>query len=216
MQLIKRLSTIYQMLFRKHYKTFEMIPIYNFRKVKETKDLRYLLKLKDYEYLPNINTKYLEKVWEDITFQYTDELKKTAKWIEIDDNTKRNAELVFYRFFRVVSIVNYLTICPHSEKWENELYNLGYPINKKKKYNEALEKVIMIAQNDKQRAEVKLEEIKKTSDENSTTIHSTLENIINYTKLGINERVDTYCTLIHRMAVINEDIMRQKLQDNGR
>lgn len=54
----------------KYYKSIDFLPLYNFFKVIETKDYRYLLKLKDYETLPE--TKHeLESVWLDIQTQYS-------------------------------------------------------------------------------------------------------------------------------------------------
>lgn len=54
----------------KYYKTIDYLPLFNFFKVIETNDYRYLLKLKDYEILPD--TKHdLQSVWLDIQNQYS-------------------------------------------------------------------------------------------------------------------------------------------------
>ena len=46
------------------YKSIDFLPIFNFFKVIETNDYRYILKLKDYEKLPKrINLSELETAW---------------------------------------------------------------------------------------------------------------------------------------------------------
>jgi hypothetical protein len=54
-----------------YYKSIEFLPVQNFFWIIEKQDLRYLLKLKDYEKLPEIQYS-LEEIWEDILNQYYD------------------------------------------------------------------------------------------------------------------------------------------------
>ena len=59
---------------RKKYKTYtdiDILPVWNYNKVKETNEYRYLLKLEDYLELPKIDFD-LSKIWEDINFQIID------------------------------------------------------------------------------------------------------------------------------------------------
>jgi hypothetical protein len=57
------------------YKNIDILPLYNYIKVTETLDLRYLIILPDYYTLPNIPEKELNpliKVWENINDQVTE------------------------------------------------------------------------------------------------------------------------------------------------
>ena len=58
----------------KHFRNIEELPIWNYTKVNETGDLRYLLCLDDYYDLPNVSDlKQFETLWEDIRYQIIDE-----------------------------------------------------------------------------------------------------------------------------------------------
>lgn len=58
----------------KYYKSIDFLVLFNFFKIIETNDYRYLLKLSDYETLPDISNKLerkLKGVWLDIQNQYS-------------------------------------------------------------------------------------------------------------------------------------------------
>lgn len=55
----------------KYFKSIDFLPIFNFFKVMETGDKRFLLKIEDYESLPEIeDITFLNKVWDEIELQY--------------------------------------------------------------------------------------------------------------------------------------------------
>lgn len=56
---------------KKLYQRFDEVPIWNFNKVCETQDFRYLLKLENYNELP-VNITICESVWNTIYFEYLD------------------------------------------------------------------------------------------------------------------------------------------------
>ena len=56
-----------------YYESIEFLPIWNYRKVEETMDFRYLIKGIDYENLPNINIDKID-IWEIIHNQYISEI----------------------------------------------------------------------------------------------------------------------------------------------
>lgn len=56
----------------RYYKSIDFLPIFNFFKVIETDDLRFLLKIEDYEILPDdADIKELSKAWESISNEYS-------------------------------------------------------------------------------------------------------------------------------------------------
>jgi len=56
-----------------YYKSIDYLPIFNFFKVIETDDKRFLIKLEDYELLPSeVDMDVLNKIWEDIQGEYSE------------------------------------------------------------------------------------------------------------------------------------------------
>jgi hypothetical protein len=66
----------------RYYQSIEFLPIGCFRKIVETGDLRYLLKLEDYEYLPDCSLNLLE-IWEKINSEYMQFSKGQRKKMEV-------------------------------------------------------------------------------------------------------------------------------------
>jgi len=55
----------------KTYKTLEDLPAWNFYKIKEKNDVRYLYVMDDYSELPEVNN-VLNDIWVDVQFEYYD------------------------------------------------------------------------------------------------------------------------------------------------
>ncbi|MDX5586492.1 MAG: hypothetical protein QNK20_16520 [Aureibaculum sp.] len=60
------------------YRSIETLPIWNFKKVLELGELKYLLKLDDYGNLPEYD-KDLQEVWEAIYYEWLDEFGESQK-----------------------------------------------------------------------------------------------------------------------------------------
>ena len=100
------------------------MPIFNFFKSIETEDLRYLIKLKDYEILPKrVDLTRLQKVWEQINIQYQ----------EAEDN---NSSVIYYvqmkslhkmklEYLMLYNIYNLLAVAPNSKEAKNALKYAG-------------------------------------------------------------------------------------------
>jgi len=55
-----------------YYKSIDYLPIFNFFKIIETDDKRFLIKIEDYEILPeHVNANELNKIWENIQAEYS-------------------------------------------------------------------------------------------------------------------------------------------------
>lgn len=55
-----------------YYRSIDYLPIFNFFKIIETDDKRYLIKLRDYELLPDkVDLNVLNKLWDDIESEYS-------------------------------------------------------------------------------------------------------------------------------------------------
>ena len=99
----------------KYYKSIDYLPLFNFFMVHKKNDLRYILKLEEYETLPdNIDLKELEKPWEDILIQYQEEEDSNASTIKfIQAKTIFNLESEYLVLW---NIYNLLTTIPENKE----------------------------------------------------------------------------------------------------
>lgn len=57
----------------KYYRSIDYLPLFNFFKVHETEDLRFLIRLDNYESLPeNVNLEELQNIWQNISNEYSE------------------------------------------------------------------------------------------------------------------------------------------------
>lgn len=94
------------------YDSYEFIPVYNFYRASETDDLRYLLRLKRYDRLPNVDMSKHNETWEKILEEHR---KITG------DN---NYLTIFYK------ICEYHQILNKYNNLSNMLFTLNYRPNK--------------------------------------------------------------------------------------
>lgn len=67
----------------KYYNNIDILPLYNYRKVIEEGEKRYLLKLDDYNDLPNVNQSQIEALWEAIQDQIIDSFGISDKFKQL-------------------------------------------------------------------------------------------------------------------------------------
>lgn len=75
------------------YNSIEDLPMWNWNKIHETKNLNYLLKKKDYKNLPNIFKKTLVDNWLDLNQQVFDEFGMSDKYEQYIRLTKLQIQL---------------------------------------------------------------------------------------------------------------------------
>jgi hypothetical protein len=100
------LSIVHRWIY-KSYKSIDFIPIWNFKQVEKTGDLRYIIKNIDYESLPKVYLK-LNSIWENLYEQYAttsnpeflSEFKNSYVIIE----AKRREYLFLFGCIKVLSI----------------------------------------------------------------------------------------------------------------
>ena len=118
----------------KYYKTLESILMFNYYKVDETGDLRYLLKLSDYDELPDVNVDHLADIWDNMRFEVeqvaidknktSDYIFKLQKKILENKNDFDCIQLLLPRLWEV-----------KNEEYIKALSDLGYRINPKRDYH---------------------------------------------------------------------------------
>lgn len=117
------------------YRSIETLPIWNFKKIQEKKDLRYLYKLDDYENIQQ-TSEGLQEIWDDIYFQWLDEFGEPSQAAEF----RRTKTMYWLSFWKLVatgdnSIKNELNI------YENKLKRIQGENNKIGKFSKEVEAV---------------------------------------------------------------------------
>lgn len=124
------LSKIHKRIY-KAYGSIDFLPIWNYKKVEKTSDVRYLIKGIDYEHLPNVYLK-LNDIWERLQSDFIEQSNPEAIGTLVND---------FITNFLPINQYNYLIMAIKilsnkdfvSEGKRNELIEkikmLGYPFN---------------------------------------------------------------------------------------
>lgn len=200
-----------------HYKSLESVYMYNYYKVEETGDLRYLYKLDDYDDLPELETEHLKEVWESMQME--------AQQIAVDNNPRlRNifelqAKIVRKKAdFDLIQILLPRLWDSKNDEFVQALSDLGYRINPKRDYHMEIKRISKQSQNLKTKIkqwEDEYNELTK-SDGKTVSIHTEINNIERYlNSIGsIDIRKTTmikWLTLKHQVNI--ESI---KKQSNGR
>ena len=97
----------------KYYKSIDFLPLFNFFKVIETSDYRYLLKLKDYEILPK--TKHdLKLVWLDIQTQYSK--ADDSNYQIINFTQSKSMQKLQIDFLMIWNLYNLMVVAPDNKE----------------------------------------------------------------------------------------------------
>jgi len=97
----------------KYYKSIDFLPLFNFFKVIETGDYRYLLKLKDYEILPK--TKHdLKLVWLDIQTQYSK--ADDSNYQIINFTQSKSMQKLQIDFLMIWNLYNLMVVAPDNKE----------------------------------------------------------------------------------------------------
>lgn len=170
------------------YRSLDSIKVFNYYKCEETGDLRYLLKLEDYDVLPDVNVDGLDVIW--------DELKNEVQQIGID-KSKRNQNVfdkqkkihVASNDYRIVQQILYVLHYKKDDEFINILSDkYNYRINPNKDYHEELKRIskrskIMLTQ--AKIWEHELSEMTKEPD-NKITVWEEIESIGTHEKNDID------------------------------
>lgn len=127
------------------YRSLDSIKVFNYYKCEETGDLRYLLKLDDYDVLPDIDVTGLDAIWDDLTSE--------VQQIGID-KSRRN-ENIFYKQkkiaiesnnYRIIQQILYVLSYKKDEEMIEILKDeFNHVINPNKDYHEEIERIRKIS-----------------------------------------------------------------------
>jgi hypothetical protein len=146
----------------KVYRSNDFLPVWNFFQILKTNDCRYLLKRKDYEYLPKI---YFKFNWTNI---YNEFLKKTdnQEWT-VQMFISEHIERLRNEYFVITRMCIYLLNhdrCTKTKEYEKYILDNGYKINYER-YEESILSIIKSAKGIEKKIELKKEELKRPESE---------------------------------------------------
>jgi hypothetical protein len=110
----------------KEYHSINYLPVDNFNSIIKTGDKRYLLKLEDYEYLPEITLEEkeeLEKIWTVIEQEYLKEDKQKKQQVELELSKKI---LELQNQYMILS--SFLFLAGFNNEFVSKLKEFGYNV----------------------------------------------------------------------------------------
>src|SRR6056297_3173200 len=180
----------------KYYTTIDFLPLFNFFKILETNDLRYLLKLKDYETLPNIHFE-LNKEWNDIQSQY--EQADNSNNSIITFTQSKSLQKLHNEYLVLWNLNNLLLIAPEHEKTKEMLNYVGIKSNKVEKKLKVLRNKIEIKNKDFEKPHKKIDFMK---------IIDEIEDIK-------GREIDIYKTTVRKYIAIKQNIHGRQNKTEG-
>lgn len=191
-----------------YYKSCKYLPIFYFNEVQETGDIRYLLKLKDYEELPEkYDKRALKEAWQEINFEYAElglEDSENRLRFSIDKQIKR----LEFEFEHIQMCLDFL-----QHGWDDEIVKLikGYPsfsskykLIKQKPLFPQLERIQKQSKNYISRINMKKAEFKALNPDNKNTKKQTLAEIAAILSKHVGYHLDTKkITVIEWQGIIN-------------
>lgn len=194
----------------KHYKSIDTIPIWNYDKWLQTDDPRFLLKLSDYEDLPEVSTEYkseLQNAATEIHYQASEfELKKSKRNNIIFDLTKRLTNLEC-DYNLTNNILQLLELSGRDNQVEQLLQNAGYTIRDGKDFESELKRIYNQNQNKKSKINElrgELEAMTKNTGESQS-----IESIQIALERHNNMSIDLHSTTLKKWIILKNDLMKE-------
>lgn len=174
----------------KPYKSIETLPMYNYYKVADTGELRYLLKNIDIDDLPDYKGN-LNSLWEDISCQVADiNIESNRSNQNVFDIRKKIAELEL-DYVRVKTILLGLRANKDDELLK-ELESLGYKFNDNKDYGKEWIRINKRSELLKTKIAIKKDELSSlTSKSNKKT---NIESVVDDVERYLNKSIDMHKT----------------------
>lgn len=185
----------------KYYRSIEFLPIIWFFKTLETGDLRYLLKLKDYEILPDrVNLEPLKIVWSKIESDYGKEEDSNSSIIQY--TLAKSIHKMELEYLMLWNIYNLMAIDHEGNEAKKILKYAGLDLTPKQ-----IEKKLKTLKN---KINLKRESIKDQSlDNEKIEFYRVIDEIENIR----GRSIDIYTTTVKQYIAIKKNIKHGKRQD---
>ncbi|MFZ7121792.1 MAG: hypothetical protein ACOWWH_12700 [Eubacteriaceae bacterium] len=195
------------------YKSLDFIPMYNYYKANETGDLRYLIKLSDYEELPGVDTTFIEPFYNDMVMQVSQiTIDNDRKSRILFDTEKQLAEKsADYDIIQLIIQQLYYDE-NNKEEFIKELANLGYRINEKRDFHQELIRIIKQSKRlltDIEGLKSKIELLTKSSGKKQT-IWDEVDGISTYIKQDIDIHKTTMKAWLTKKFRVMSEVSKKK------
>jgi len=150
----------------RHYKSAKFCPVWNYEMVIENNDLRYLLKLKDYEYLPEYEQIELQEHWENICNEYAELQGSSAGENDVVLSLQKAAIQYRVKHDYVMNLLNILAVNYADKEVLDDLKKAGYKIIIQKSIPEQIENIRARIKQFISMAEMKEHEAKELQEQN--------------------------------------------------
>lgn len=195
------------------YKTLDFCPMFNYYKASETKDYRYLLKLKDYEDLPEYNEDlqpYFESLRDDVT-EFT--VKNNNRSNVVFDQVKRR-DILISDYQLIQSLISYLWYNKDDEKIKM-LAECGYKINTKRDYHQELKRIQKRSQILTGRIKYMSDEIEALTSGKTSDMYTEKENVSNYRGRDVDIHKTSMMEWLTMKNKVQNEIAQKKLKHGG-
>lgn len=127
-----------------YYRSIDFLPLFNFFKTIESEDLRYLLKIDDYELMPEVDLKELGEAWININNEY--EQTEDSNSTIIQFTTAKSIHNMELEYLMLWNIYNLMSIAPDHEETKEVLNyaNLNMTVKQIEKKLKALKNRISL------------------------------------------------------------------------
>lgn len=136
----KKTTNTSRELLNNPYRSVDYLPMFNYYKIIDTGDLRYLLRLDNYEHLPDVDVSELSGVWVELQYTITDLHNELSRKNQIIFDKQKQIAMLQYKLFRIQSLLLLLRL-DKNEDSISELAELGYSINPKQDFSKELERI---------------------------------------------------------------------------
>ncbi len=197
-------------LFRK-YRSIHYLPVDNFVAISRTGDLRYLLKIEDYEYLPEIDEQEnleLQSIWEHIEEEYYNE--DTQRKIQAEVSIGKSLLQLQTKYMLLNAL---LFSVAHNPSYIKEIEDLGFKINSDKPLKDEVERINKESGQILTRIRIKQKEYERVQQKDKVIEFEELVDIIEKYK---GHQIDTSKITVKKWIAIKNNFLKYIKEENGR
>jgi len=197
----------------RYYKSIDFLPMWNYYKTQETEDLRYLLKLDDYESLPDVDESIFNEIWQEITYQVIDFNNETDRRSKRIFDKRKEIAMLNAKHKTIKMLLSALAHGPN-ESLMKDLADLGYRFVKNRPFE--LEWTRINKQSDGLLTQLKIKEADYNDmipKGNNVVIESVIDSISDYKNRDINPHDITIKTWLVMCNKVNLEISKKQMKN---
>jgi len=195
----------------KFYRSIDTLPIWNYDKWLNSEDARYLLKVEDYDQLPEVNKKTLSEIENtaiDIYYQASEFELGTSKRNELIFNLTKKFTNLEFQYNHVNNLITLLSLAGPEPEILKLLSDAGYSIREGKDFEPELKRIF----NQNKNKVAKINEVKAEL-ESMTREGSGKTQIIEDVQVAIerhnNRDIDMRKTTVKKWLILKNNLYRE-------